>query len=309
MGRHALNTFDLVAKEYNEIKPIKGARASHDLRPLGERRYWWNRIMKVNDNKYLLLDGHWTGSWNAPSNNPNMQAQTCPIMWERKDDGDYLTIRSHMNDGISVSRYTFLDRFLPYGLGFDWYSETGKHYIVQKTGDAGRHEDKRHYLPKFRGNMDWNNNKFEMVQDNKIVFKVEADGKLTRANELQPYRTRRIDKELDTKYADKVIELWTWAKDMLPILGNTVRENRYEYAQKLTGGGSYWYWTKQVNQAELCAILDDPEHEKRLALAVCLANEVGAISNDGRFEHKVDTMYQIKQSIRKAGKFFVVENR
>ena len=309
MGRMGLNTFDQVAKEYNKIKPIKGARASQDLRPLSERRYWWNRIMKVNDNKYLLLDGHWTGSWNAPSNNPNMQAQTCPIMWERKDDGDYLTIRSHMNNGISVSRYTFLDKFLPYGLGFDWYSETGKHYVIERSMGLGSPSEKRHYLPKFRGIMDWANNKFEMVEDNKIVFKVEADGKLTRTNELQPYQTRRIDKELDTKYANKVVELWDWAQIMLPILGNTVRDNRYEYAQKLTNGGSYWYWSKQLNQVELCAILDDPEHEKRLALAVCLANETGAISNDGRFEHKADTMYQIKQSIRKAGKFFVVENR
>jgi len=312
MGRHALNTFDLVAKEYETIKPIKGARASQDLRPLGERRYWWNRVMKVNDNKYLLLDGHWTGSWNAPSNNPAMQEQTCPIMWERKDDGDYLTIRSHMNDGISVSRYTFLDRFLPYGMGFDWYTETGKHYVVLRSMGLGSPNEKRYYLPKFKGNMDWNNNKFEMVQDNKIVFKVETDAQgnitYTRANELQPYQTRRIDKELDTKYANKVVELWTWAKDMLPILGTTLTSERYEYANKLTGA-HFWYWTKQIKQDELCAILDDPEHEKRLALAVCLANEVGAYDNTNRFVEKADSLYLVKKAIRKAGKFFVVENR
>jgi len=303
MGRHALNTFDLVAKEYNEIKPIKGARANLDLRPLGERRYWWNRIMKVNDNKYLLLDGHWSGSWST-SFPTNVQEQTCPILWERRDDGDYLTIRSHLNDGISVSRYTFLDRFLPYGMGFDWYSETGKHYVVQRNTGSG---EKRHYLPKFKGKMDWSNQTFEMTHDNKVVFKVEADGSFTRANELQPYQTRRIDKDLDKRYIGKVTELWTWAQDMLPILGENLVKDRYEYAQKLSNT-SYWYWVKGLGQAELCEILNDPEHEKRLALAVCLANEVGAFDGN-RFKHKADTMYQVKQTIRRAGKFFVVEPR
>ena len=299
MGRNGLNTFDDVAKRYAETKPIRGARASEDLRPLGERRYWWNRIMRVSDTKYLLLDGHWGSGWNCSA-----QEMTCPILWERRDDGDYLTIRSHMNDGISVSRYTFLDRFLPYGLSFDWYSETGKHYVVQRNTGSG---EKRHYLPKFKGRMDWSNRTFEMTRDNKIVFKVEADGSFTRANELQPYQTRRIDKDLDRKYTDKVTELWQWAQDMLPILGENIVNDRYEYANKLTGGG-YWYWTKSIGQTELCAILDDPEHEKRLALAVCLANEVGALETN-RFKHKADTMYQVKQSIRKAGKFFVVEPR
>ena len=47
-----LNSFDDVAKAYESIKPIQGARVKEDLRPLRERRYWWNRIMKINDNTY-----------------------------------------------------------------------------------------------------------------------------------------------------------------------------------------------------------------------------------------------------------------
>ena len=49
-----LSSFDEVAKAYDNIKPIQGGRANQDLRPLRERRYWWNRIKKVNDNKYLM---------------------------------------------------------------------------------------------------------------------------------------------------------------------------------------------------------------------------------------------------------------
>ena len=312
MGYKGLNNFDQVAKRYEEIKPIKGARASYDLRPVGERRYWWNRIMKVNDNKFVLLDGHYSGSWTKPNNNPAMQEQTCPILWERREDGDYITIRSHMNGGISVSRYTFLDKYLPIGMSFDWYNETGKHYVIERSVGLGTPYEKKHYLPKFTGNMDWSSNTFEMINDNKIVFKIETDAQnnniYVRANELQPYVTRRIDKDLDKRYVGKVTELWTWAKDMLPILGTTLTSERYEYSNKLTGA-HFWYWTKQIKQAELCEILDDPEHEKRLALAVCLANEVGAYDNTNRFVEKADSLYQVKKAIRKAGKFFVVEPR
>jgi len=302
MGYYGLNSFDEVAKRYADTKPIRGARASEDLRPLGQRRYWWSRVAKVNDNKYILLDGHW--AWSGNGKLP-LQEMTCPISWERKEDGDYITIRSHFNNGISVSRYTFLDAYLPKSMSFDWYSETGKHYVVQNRQTSN---EVRHYLPKFKGNMDWANQTFEMVRDSKVVFKAESDGQFTRVNELQPYQTRRIDKDLDTKYAGKVTELWEWAQVVLPILGQSIVRDRDEYANKLTSA-HYWYWSNQIHREELCAILDNPEHEKRMALAVCLACDVGAISNDQRFEHRADTLYQVKQAIRKAGKFYQIELR
>ena len=51
-----LNSFDDVAKAYNSIKPIRGKRLSEDLRPLSSfRRYWWNRVIKINDNSLLRI--------------------------------------------------------------------------------------------------------------------------------------------------------------------------------------------------------------------------------------------------------------
>ena len=98
-AKDGLSSFDEVVAKYEQTKPIRGARANDDLRPLAERRYWWARVIKVNDNKYALCDGHWM--W-AHVKDDTISEQTCPILWERKEDGDYMTVRSHMNGGMSV---------------------------------------------------------------------------------------------------------------------------------------------------------------------------------------------------------------
>jgi hypothetical protein len=61
MGNYVFyNSFDDVVSEYNKTVPIRGARKAEDLRPLGQRRKWWERIIKVNENTYVLDDGGWT---------------------------------------------------------------------------------------------------------------------------------------------------------------------------------------------------------------------------------------------------------
>ena len=212
--KQGLNSFDEVVMAYNTIKPIRGARAHEDLRPLAERRYWWSRVWKISDTKYALLDGHW--AWSS-AHGDSVREHTAPIVWERKEDGDYMTVRSHMNDGISVSRYTFLDRWLPKGMRFDWYTTTGKHFIKHTT-DKGYHE---YYLPKFKGNMDWQNKIFTMLEDNKLVFKHTAGG-FDRVGDLVPMQTRRINKDLDAIYKPKMKEMWEWMCVVLPVMGDSL---------------------------------------------------------------------------------------
>jgi len=54
------NRFDEVAKAYNDIKPIRGGRASPELATLTcTGATGWNRVRKINENEYLLLDGNW----------------------------------------------------------------------------------------------------------------------------------------------------------------------------------------------------------------------------------------------------------
>jgi hypothetical protein len=297
--KQGLNSFDEVVQAYSMIKPIRGARANEDLRPLAERRYWWSRIHKASDTKYVLCDGHW--AFNNGAGGDNIREQTAPIVWERRDDGDYMTVRSHMNDGISVSRYTFLDRWLPKCMRFDWYTTTGKHFV--------KYKDKELYLPKFKGKMDWQNQIFEMVEDNKLVFKVTADGEFERVGDLVPMQTRRIDKEVDAKYKPKMKEMWEWMFAVLPVMGDTLGNGRSTYAELLTDGKtSYWYWDRYIDKNLIRDILDNPDHEKRMALAVMCAYQADAIQG-GRFDPAKDSWAKFRACLRKTGGMLAVELR
>jgi hypothetical protein len=301
-GYYRLSSFDQVAKAYEEIKPIRGARASEDLRPLAQRRYWWNRVHKVSDTKYILCDGHW--AWSGMSNNVATHTatleQTAPIVWERREDGDYMTVRSHMNDGMSVSRYTFLDSFLPMGMRFDWYTTTGKHFV--------KYQGNEYYLPKFRGVMDWQAKTFTMTQDNKLVFKHVNDA-FERVGDLVPMQTRRIDKEVDSYFKPKMKEMWEWMQVVLPVMGDSLGDAKNQYASDLTNGrANYWYWERYVDKDLIREILDNPEHDKRMALAGLLAYKADAIEA-GRFDPQKDSWAKFRATIRKVGGMLAVDMR
>ena len=56
-----LNTFAEVKEMYNSVKPVvsKNHTVEQDIRPVGARHRKWERIMKINDNKYIINDGTW----------------------------------------------------------------------------------------------------------------------------------------------------------------------------------------------------------------------------------------------------------
>jgi hypothetical protein len=294
--KQGLSSFDEVVAKYEQTKPIRGARADEDLRPLAERRYWWNRIHKASDNKYVLCDGHW--GFHNGAGGDDIREQTAPIVWERKEDGDYMTVRSHMNDGISVSRYTFLDSWLPQDMRFDWHTTTGKHFV--------KHQGKEFYLPKFKGKMDWQNKTFTMEQDNKLVFKV-VDGEFERVGDLVPMQTRRIDKDLDSIYKPKMKEMWEWMCTVLPVMGDSLGDAKSQYAETVTEGvGGYWYWERYIDKNLVREILDNPEHDKRMALAGLIAYKVDAITG-GRFNPQKDSYAKFRACLRKIGGMLAVE--
>lgn len=296
MGYYRLSSFDEVVNAYNSVKPIRGARLAEDLRPLGERRYWWNRVMKLSDNKYALSDGNseWYGSWRN-----GIWEQVAPIVWERKEDGDYITVRNHMNGGTAVSRYSFLQSFLPQGMFFHYPQGGGKHFVSHGGVD--------HFLPKFKADGDWQTKSFVMIEDNKLVFKAEGEGKFTRVNNLQPMQTRRIDKKLDAEYKPKMKEMWDWMCTVLPVMGDSLGDAKDAYAQALTESkASYWYWERYVDKNLIREILDSPEHDLRMALAGLSAYQAGAITG-GRFEPNKESYAAFRNCMRKVGAMFAVE--
>ena len=54
-----LNTFAEVKAMYDGVKPVvsKNHTREQDIRPVGARSRKHERIMKINDNKYLINDG------------------------------------------------------------------------------------------------------------------------------------------------------------------------------------------------------------------------------------------------------------
>lgn len=288
-----LGTFDGVVSVYNSIKPVRGQHAIPDRRPLGARRYWWERVVKMDENTYVLNDGYWTTTANLDA-----LRLTAPIMWERKPDGDFITIRSHMNGGVGVSRYWFLTRYLPDTMRFHYAN--GKHFVHCNGRD--------YYLPKSSGSIDWAVGQINLTKDCKIVFKCEADGSFTRWNDLQPFKTRRINKDLDKEYKPKIAALWEWMQAVLPVLGKNLSNERYEYAKQLLGGnnGAYWDWANHITPELARSILDDEEHPLRLAYGAALANEIGA-RQDGMFMVKPESVKNLRAVVRKTAGLFAVE--
>lgn len=284
------SSFDAIVRKYESIKPVRGRK--DDVRPIAERRYAWRRVEKLDDNTYALDDGM---GWYNMNLTEEQKLMPYPIIWQRKEDGDYLTIRNHINDGISVSRYQFLARFLPYEMRFHY--ENGKHYV--------RYEGVDHYLPKSRTTFDYNNRTISVQQDSKIVFK-HVDGKFVRANEPQPFKTRRVDKELEKELKPKMKEYWDWMQIMLPVLGDTLRTNRSQYAENM--GLSAWWWTRSIDPQLVTKIIETPDHEHRMNFAVMIAFEIEAVDNN-RFDPKPDSFGKMLKLLRRVGNLYAVELR
>ena len=292
-----MSTFDEVVKAYESITPIRtkdtGLRMQ-DRRPLNSRWKWWERVYKFDDNAYGLCDGHeWW--WD----NKEEVMQTCPILWERKADGEYITIRNHYHRWqTSWTRFDFLAWYLPVGISF-WYT-TGKHYI--------NYEDKDYALPKMVSNVQWGQSgSIEVIHDHKIVFKREGNN-FTRVNNLLPVPTKRKGK-LAYQYQDKILKLWDWANVMLPVLGDSLtHEGLSVYSDSMTDGkNGMWYWRQETDPKQVLEILDDEEHPKKMALAVCVAYATESIGTGWHFKVGDKSRQKFVDMLRKLGGMYDVD--
>jgi hypothetical protein len=292
-GEKALNTFDAVAKRYAETKPIQGKNLAENRRPLGERRYWWNRIVQLDENTYALTDGYWSGyKWADDT-----AKKTAPIVWERRPDGDYMIIHSHINSGSAVSRYWLIQNYLPDRFRFDWYTKTGKHFVI--------YDGKEYYLPKSKAKIDWQNLVMDFKDYYNLTFKCEADGKFTRVGDKNSCTVRRLDKDLTKKYRPMIKEFWNYMQVILPVLGDTLTnyQTKETYGKMLIDDGSHWYWTQLVESETIRNILEDEEHDKRIALAVMCANEINAHENM-RFNPSEKSLSNLNALFNRIGKFY-----
>ena len=277
-------SFDNVAKMYEDIKPLRGQRKNEDVRPIWARRYHWRRVAKINDNKYVLHDGDYKVGRTFEES-----CDLAPITWERKADGDYMTVRNCHAPYYSMSRYAFLSNALPRSM---WFKiDNGKHYIVQG--------DKEHYLAKFKAHYDSNVGKHVVTEDMTITFKHLGGSEFERVSELLPMKVRRMNKDLKAKYDPLIKDMWDWACVVLPILGETMHDwsTRGAHAEKVSGNASAWYWDRGTNPKTIREIVEDPEHESRLSLVAIASWNAGAFDT-GSEEYRNKTFAPSKETFR-----------
>ena len=271
-----MNTFEQIQQIYNSITPLRGPRASHDIRPLHKRSKWWERIVKIDDNTYVLSDGWWSGSFSGATpeslevSKANM-LQVGPIVWERKVDGDYIKIYSSGEGSASWSRYKFISTFLPRGLRHR-YNSNGVHWI-ETNG-------KKHLLPKYEKLHVEHQSPAKIVTDDKyLMFKVEQ-GPIGPVYTCVSKEHKRdvpiVNREITKKYNPMIKEYWEWVRVTMPVFGNTLGEQRQWATETLKI--SWWNWAGEMKPDFIRNLLENPEEyaEERMALAIMSVRYIGA---------------------------------
>jgi len=302
-----VNSFDDVVALYNNIKPLRGKRSYIDIRPLGDRKRWWERVIKVNDNTYVITDGGW--SWGVTpeqlKNDPQkLHEVLCfsPIVWTREADGDYVTIRNNLENGSSVSRYELLKSWLPAVLRFS-YNQNGKHWVDHVSKNS------KHYLPKFKAKI--TDGKWGSTEDLHLKFK-QTQGDFISVVEPHKARVSVVNREVTKLYNPKIKELWQWAETILPVFGATLMEQRDQSA-KVIGAKTVYGWIYNVNPNDLRAWLDGPDlfADERLAFVILSTFSIDAIEgnwNNGVWFAPTKTTYEkFKNLVHKLGNMKMVK--
>ena len=224
------NTFVEVAKLYNTVKPIvsKNHSKEDDLRPVGVRSRKWERIIKVNDQKYILNDGecdqiNFWPHWNKMDRLPTMQEveALAPIVWSIDDEGnEFIKVRNGSGEQAHQTRYAFLQHTLPYGMRL--LIENGKQYIeLVNKGSTQHFLPKSEYFWKHAGSKDDGrqlhftkpaNSKFWLPQGNTFTFSPPK---------------KRIDKKRKADLKDAIEGMWGYIGAMWTLVD--IGDGRYDY--------------------------------------------------------------------------------
>ena len=229
------NTFAEVAKLYHTVKPIvsKNHSKEDDLRPVGVRSRKWERIIKVNDQKYILNDGecdqiNFWPHWNNMDRLPTMQEveALAPIVWSIDDEGnEFIKIRNGSGEGAHQTRYAFFQHTLPQCMSF--IIDSGKQYIEVRSGVVPNSKLSSYFLPKseyFWKQADSKddgrqlhftkpvNSKFWSPQGNTFMFSPPK---------------KRIDKKRKADLKDAIESMWGYIGAMWTLVD--IGDGRYDY--------------------------------------------------------------------------------
>ena len=312
----AFRNFAEVEQYYNATKPLisKCHTKEQDVRPIGDRKRKYERIVKLSNYCYALLDGYCYGD---PVFKSNYYKQTitkadtefyAAVVWRKHRDGTTsVKIRNDTGPWNHVSRYSFLERHVPRGMYFIVYN--GKQYISLSTANgltSALNLDDKHFLakgrtmPKDEGRIKSSRQQWETPhKDNTaLVFKLTPDGKWLRdpkTGEALP-TPPRVNKALKAKFKEPLREFFEWGMtivNMLPLGDNDyiqkMRAEAHKYYSEKTGAGHIRAYARYIYNVENCrGIITDPEHPLRLHLFV----EFAETTSEGWWQNCI---YQAQQ--------------
>jgi hypothetical protein len=219
-----LSSFAEVEATYNDVKPMvsKNHTKEQNLRPIGDRARKWERVIKVNDKKYILNNGEvdmisfWGGyHHNQAKRKPTMEEveALAPIVWTIDDEGnEFIKIRNGSGESAHMSRYTFLEHNLPKQMAF--IVDNGKQYIA--IGD--KFGGSQHFLPK--SDYFWGNKNSK--EDGKQLHFVRMAGTtkwLPEGNTFQfTSPKKRIDKARKVKLKGAIDSMWDYIGAMWQLI-------------------------------------------------------------------------------------------
>jgi len=227
-------SFEQVKAWYEGTKPVneQGHGTKYDLRPIGERYKKWERVCKINDECYVLLDGG-TGSERNLSDAERIKL--APFVWTIKDGIETVKISNETGQFGHVGRYQFIHNNLPLGLRF--YNAGGIQYIY--VGDE------RYYLAKRRTvsnemhdanhGKDWYV-KFKYTKRDDGAALTFIRNPYTHKFEYllggleEPKRSGiKVNTKAKRKYVDEIEDLWKW----ICSVGTLIPTDDWTYARKL----------------------------------------------------------------------------
>lgn len=308
----SFNSFAEVEAHYNKIKPLRGnANAGKDIRPIGDRKRKWERIVKVSPNCYALSDGHHFGdevftcwTYGAENYTPTLKdmERYAPIVWRKKRDGtEEVTLRNGWGPHQHTGRYSFLYRHSPHRMWFR--NRNGKHFIVDAGGNS-------YYLAKGTtapravydainsnpSNHYWQTRtqKWIKLQDDNasLTFTQNEHGGWVLADGGKDIPTppkKIVRKELKARYKKHIDTFKEWAFTMgamLPIRDYAYARDQYNVVHewmKANNVDTNNYWGHPFNHMDAKLkrqILCDEEHPLRLPMAVSMLRSVESYHAD-----------------------------
>lgn len=268
-----LCTFDQVVQHYERIKPVlsKHHSVKDDVRPIGARNRKWERIKRIDDTTYALLDGNY-GHTMWSGNDHEYENTMAPIVWTREADGDYIRIRNHANTSSGSSRYDFLFHNLPRGMAFQAYGD-GKQ-AVSVIVAPGRVEEIP--LPKCKVQFDYGTRTMTYDDNVFLKFRVEGNAIFTRVGEKLTVVTGRINLVEKKQWRERIDAFYKY----MDVFGPMIKvdwESRRIYCEVITSWCSdngiqsqRGMWNiHQVEPDVVRQVFTQEDHPLRVAIA-CL---------------------------------------